>query len=155
MSGLALVSASCVSNGWGAKLLGHVWALQARRRRKASQILRAPVLGVVVFVCSRASATSLGEGSKGHTPDPPQQNPTGHTHQLALTGLLSCLSQHKTPLVRTFQEVRRASGSLLGDDQANCHSSPCLLLYWRRWARLSVDSGMIGYENLKSILNGS
>ena len=29
---------------------------------------------------SGASATSLGEGSKGHTPDPSQQDPTGHTH---------------------------------------------------------------------------
>ena len=26
---------------------------------------------------SEASATSLGVGNKGHTPDPPQQNPTG------------------------------------------------------------------------------
>ena len=29
----------------GAKLLGNVWAHQARRRRKASQILRTPVFG--------------------------------------------------------------------------------------------------------------
>ena len=41
----------------------------------------------VVFVFGGASATSLGEGDKGHTPDPPQQNPTAHKpfchHQLA------------------------------------------------------------------------
>ena len=35
------------------------------------------------------------------------------------------------------------------------HISPCLLLYWCRWMRHSVNNGMSGDENLGRILHGS
>ena len=59
----------------------------------------------VVRVYSAASATSLGEGNTGHTPDPPQQNPTRYAHQLAFTCLLSCSNQPQTSLVCASMKV--------------------------------------------------
>ena len=48
----------------------------------------------VVLVYGEASATSLGAGNKGYTPDPPQQNPTGWPTERerlwVVAGMLRC-----------------------------------------------------------------
>ena len=71
---------------------------------------------------------------------PRSKTPLGTHTTLPSPCLPSCSNQRQAFLVRTFQEgVKGAS---------------CLLLCWGKGGRHTVKSGIIGDENLRSILNG-
>ena len=71
----------------------------------------------VVQVSSGASATSLGEGNKGHTPDPPQQNPSALKppchHRLAELPPSTISSTHVWYAMASHQGKQRRQGKRL------------------------------------------
>ena len=73
-----------------------------------------------------ASATSLGEGNKGRTPDPPQQDPTVISGRLQLHWERATKAVHQIPRSKTPQtSSERAKPRLhLHDQSSSCEQHP-------------------------------